>query len=141
MHVNVTIMCPICKVKKVINIPNSIISQVRQLTTISIPKDMICKHHFQVFIDKNFNVRGYQKVDFELSKNKYSNIKNLINSDSIKPDMTLKDIYNEFWEYIDDNNKTFREFILKDKKRRNFLLNNSNKVPKNNILLENIQKN
>jgi len=30
---------------------------------------------------------------------------------------SLKDIYNEFWEFIDDRNKDFQEFIEKDKRR------------------------
>ncbi|MFX0073522.1 MAG: hypothetical protein ACFFAO_20795, partial [Candidatus Hermodarchaeota archaeon] len=34
----------------------------------SVPKGLICNHNFQAFIDKNFIVRGYQKIDFELSK-------------------------------------------------------------------------
>jgi len=28
----------------------------------------------------------------------------------------LKDIYNEFWEFINDNNVDFKEFIEKDKR-------------------------
>jgi len=28
-----------------------------------------------------------------------------------------KDIYDEFWEFIDDRNKNFQEFISKDKRR------------------------
>jgi hypothetical protein len=37
------------------------------LTTISLPKGLVCDHHFQAFVDKNFVVRGYQKVDFEFA--------------------------------------------------------------------------
>ncbi len=36
------------------------------MTTVSIQKDEICEHHFQAFIDKDFRIRGYQKVDFEI---------------------------------------------------------------------------
>jgi hypothetical protein len=134
-------MCPICKLKKVITIPKLIVNQAKQLSTISVSKGIVCKHHFQVFIDRNFSIRGYQKVDFELSNKRHKNVKSLTNSYSIKQDMTLEEIYNEFWEYIDDDNETFRELIIKDKKRRNALANNSIKVPKNNNFLENIQKN
>jgi len=150
----VNIICPICKSKKDITVPVSIINQTG-LTTVSIPKDLVCKHHFQVFIDKQFKVRGYQKIDLDLAlnKNKVSNIDNLNKNDDqlfenlilegnyleYKPkkvkkihmnsepekivsnetkEMTLKEIYEEFWEFIDDNNPEFKDFIIKDKKRR-----------------------
>jgi len=31
--------------------------------------------------------------------------------------MTLEEIYEEFYEFIDDNNSTFIPFIIKDKRR------------------------
>ena len=34
-----------------------------------------------------------------------------------KKEMTLEEIYDEFWEFIDDNNQEFREFILNDPRR------------------------
>ena len=150
----VNVICPICKSKKDITVPVSIINQTG-LTTVSIPKDLVCKHHFQVFIDKQFKVRGYQKVDLDLAlnKNKEANIDNFNKNDNelfenlilegnyleYKPKkvknihmnsepekivsneeklMTLKEIYEEFWEFIDDDNSEFKEFIIKDKKRR-----------------------
>lgn len=150
----VTVICPICKSKRDITVPVSIINQTG-LTTVSIPKDLVCKHHFQVFIDKQFKVRGYQKVDLDLAlnKNKDSSIDNLNKNDNelfenlilegnyleYKPkkvknihmnnepekivsnerkEMTLEEIYEEFWEFIDDDNPEFKEFIIKDKKRR-----------------------
>jgi len=150
----VNVICPICKSKRDITVPVSIIN-LTGLTTVSIPKDLVCKHHFQVFIDKQFKVRGYQKVDLDLAlnKNKVSNIDNFnkndnelfenlilegnyleynpkkeknihLNSEPEKnvtkgrKEMTLKEIYEEFWEFIDDNNPEFKEFIIKDKKRR-----------------------
>jgi hypothetical protein len=67
---------------------------------------MICEHHFQLFIDKNFAIRGYQKVDFQANDAK-----------SQKSKMTLEEIYEEFYEFIDDNNSTFIPFIIKDKRR------------------------
>ena len=62
--------CPICKTKKSVKFPRSIINQAKQLTTVSVTKGLLCGHHFQIFIDKNFKIRGYQKVDFELSPEK-----------------------------------------------------------------------
>ena len=61
----VRVICPICKADKEINIPIEIIKQTPALTTISIPNGLICQHHFQMFVDKNYKVRGYQKVDFQ----------------------------------------------------------------------------
>ena len=185
---SILFICPICKLQKVLKFPNSIIHQAKQLSTISIPKGLVCNHHFQAFVDKNFIVRGYQKVDFEYesdlikpqkvrkkkekndnselfdnltlegnfveyqprikskankaSKNqkhplfiteevittspkKRENIPNkkqLIDSHK-KRKMNLENIYNEFWEFIDDQNNIFREFIKKDSRRG--ILNNS----------------
>ncbi len=62
---SINITCPTCQKAKKIYLPRNILKK-NGLTTISIPKDSVCIHHFQAFIDKNLNVRGYQKVDFEL---------------------------------------------------------------------------
>ena len=158
----VQVICPVCKTQNTVRIPKSVINQASQLTTVSVPKGEICQHHFQLFIDKNFKIRGYQKVDFQLDSENDKKKKNLrhkyednfVNSlklykssvskdNSIKnvpkkPDnkketkmfeesfnrknhRTLQDIYEEFWEFINDNNKTFQKFIVKDKKRRSLL--------------------
>jgi len=65
---NVVIECPICRAKKKLKFPLKIINQSKQLTTVSLPEGLVCKHNFQAFIDKNFKVRGYQKVDFEFPR-------------------------------------------------------------------------
>ena len=36
-----------------------------------------------------------------------------------KEKRSLKDIYDEFWEFIDANNSEFKDFISKDKRRLN----------------------
>ena len=123
MHINVKIICPICKVDRIINIPKRIINQSKQLSTVSIPRGTICKHHFQVFIDKNFSIRGYQKVDFELNTSRDSKHINLTDSDCIKKKLTLDEIYNEFWEFIEKDNKVFKEFIINDRRRQRSLTN------------------
>ena len=152
----VKITCPICKVKKELKFPKSVINEARQLTTISLPRGLLCDHHFQAFVDKNFVVRGYQKVDFEFETKKsiesksdvklfhkgdnelFENLifegdfvefnpkrKNIRNSHPPPNDTgknsgkrSRKDIYDEFWEFIDDRNTKFQDFIEKDKKRR-----------------------
>lgn len=67
----VKVECPFCTIKKILNIPFKIINQSKQLTTVSIPEGLVCKHSFQAFIDKNFKIRGYQKVDFEFKRIDY----------------------------------------------------------------------
>ena len=64
---NIIVICPTCGTKKELKIPSKIINQAKQLTTVSIPSGAVCEHGFQSFVDKNFKVRGYQKVDFEFS--------------------------------------------------------------------------
>ena len=65
---NIHVVCPTCKATKDLKIPSKIINQAKQLTTVSIPSGVVCEHGFQSFVDKNFVVRGYQKVDFEFYK-------------------------------------------------------------------------
>ncbi|MBN1802414.1 MAG: hypothetical protein JW891_12960 [Candidatus Lokiarchaeota archaeon] len=61
----VQVQCPACQHKKIIHLPKNIVKRTG-LTTISIPKNTICEHQFQIFLDANLIVRGYQKVDFEV---------------------------------------------------------------------------
>jgi len=61
------VVCPHCSKSKYIKIPESIINESRNVTTISIPTNFVCEHSFQVFIDKHFVIRGYQRVDFDIS--------------------------------------------------------------------------
>jgi len=152
----VEFICPVCKSKKLLEIPNSLIAEAKQLTTMSIARGLVCDHQFQAFVDKQFQVRGYQRVDFEFenksNQEKNSNSKNLKQNDnelfdnlilegnyleyrpkiskndikkclknqniaSQKRKMTLKEIYNEFWEFIDEDNEKFRDLINSDSRR------------------------
>ncbi|MBY9002656.1 MAG: hypothetical protein KGD73_01670 [Candidatus Lokiarchaeota archaeon] len=61
------VICPHCKKSKFIKIPANIIHESNNVTTISIPLNHMCEHSFQVFVDKQFAVRGYQRVDFDIS--------------------------------------------------------------------------
>ena len=156
----IQVICPICKTRDLVGIPRSRLNKSSQLTTISIQKGLICPHHFQFFMDNQFQIRGYQKVDLELNqknsiiltngvkafkqnenqtKNLYekliydgSNVEYLpVNSVKnnenkiIKHDlylkkrkMTLKEIYEEFWEFIDEKNPQFQKFITNDNRRK-----------------------
>ena len=142
-------ICPICKSKKDLDLPESIVNQASNIATISIPKGLVCEHHFQMFVDKNFHVRGYQKVDLEIeinSKDEKKNDNDLFDNlllegnflkfqpkiiqENKKPaivnqkiternkKMSNEEIYDEFWEFIEDDNAEFQEFIMKDRRRK-----------------------
>ncbi|MFX1488728.1 MAG: hypothetical protein ACFFBI_06240 [Promethearchaeota archaeon] len=64
---DIRVICPTCEASKALKIPTQIINQSKQLTTVSIPSGAVCRHSFQSFVDKNFKIRGYQKVDFEFT--------------------------------------------------------------------------
>ena len=165
----IQVICPVCKTRDIVGIPTRELRGNSHLITISIQKGLICPHHFQLFIDKNLQIRGYQKVDFELNQdnsiklsngvkafnrkkeekgNHFENIilesslvqnksPNSVNStgdnDSKQKSIpkrkiaTLKEIYEEFWEFIDEDNEKFQDFIRNDKKR-NKLLSNSKPI-------------
>ncbi|MFW9950517.1 MAG: hypothetical protein ACFFKA_10390 [Candidatus Thorarchaeota archaeon] len=61
------VICPHCQKNQFIKIPASIINESRNVTTISIPTKYMCGHSFQIFVDKQFQIRGYQRVDFDIS--------------------------------------------------------------------------
>jgi len=177
----VQVICPVCKAQNTVRIPKSVINQASQLTTVSVPKGEICQHHFQLFIDKNFKIRGYQKVDFQLdsendkkkknlrndykekfvnslklyesSVSKDNSIKNVLKKTDNKKETklieesfnrknhrALQDIYEEFWEFISDNNEIFQKFIIKDKKRRSLLKMNELTPVLDHNLLKTIDK-
>jgi len=50
-------------------------------------------------------------------------ILNANNEKNEKIEKNLKKIYNEFWEFIDDDNLEFKELILKDNRRKEALKN------------------
>ena len=161
----IQVICPICKTRDTVGIPPSRLNKETQLTTVSVHKGLICPHHFQFFIDKNFQIRGYQKVDLELnqdnskvlrngvkafnvSEEKYSNhfqklifdgdrveFKPIVKQKEIKTTgltqnhkierkkMSSKEIYEEFWEFIDDYNEIFLDYIANDKRRTKHQIN------------------
>lgn len=66
--VKILFQCPICAQSASLDLNREIFEPSDNLTTISVPKGLICDHCFQAFIDKNYTIRGYQKVDFELNQ-------------------------------------------------------------------------
>ena len=70
-YVKIRLTCPRCKKEKFLKVPKELTKHSEHLTTISIPSDFVCKHSFQAFIDRDFNVRAYQNADFEITKIEY----------------------------------------------------------------------
>ncbi len=67
MSIGVNIVCPSCGVHGGIELPTTLFSNIpKGLATVNVPAAAVCEHAFQVFIDRNGAVRGYQRVDFEL---------------------------------------------------------------------------
>ena len=86
---HIQFICPVCKTEKSLKFPKTVISQAKGLTTMSIAGGLVCKHQFQAFVDKNFMVRGYQKVDFEFEKTKSEEEKKEQPQDNLKNDKKL----------------------------------------------------
>lgn len=150
----ISFVCPVCKSEKVLQFPKSVIAQAKGLSTMSIASGLVCGHQFQAFVDKNYTVRGYQRVDFEFENikteeeilQKRKNNKNddeLFNSLILEGDYLefnptkkkddnnsqinytlkkkinlLEEIYNEFWEFIDEDNSLFQKYIKDDIRRK-----------------------
>ncbi|MFX0036689.1 MAG: hypothetical protein ACFE9I_13745 [Candidatus Hermodarchaeota archaeon] len=113
VHTNssmVQFICPVCKSKKSLEIPNSVIEEAKQLTTMSIAKGLVCEHQFQAFVDKDFQVRGYQRVDFELE--------NRLNENKSSNPIILKQNDNELFEnlILEENYLEYRPKQSKKKK-------------------------
>ncbi|HMF30549.1 MAG TPA: hypothetical protein VKK79_04005 [Candidatus Lokiarchaeia archaeon] len=65
----VDIVCPSCNTPGNIEIPKTLVENTtRGLLFVDVPSKLICEHTFQVFLDKNGVVRGYQRVDFQVGK-------------------------------------------------------------------------
>ncbi|MFW9970192.1 MAG: hypothetical protein ACFFDF_08330 [Candidatus Odinarchaeota archaeon] len=114
-------ICPVCKSKKLLEVPKSVIAEAKQLTTMSIAKGLVCNHQFQAFVDKNFQVRGYQRVDFEIDNNSFQNMDSILTNQK------------------QDESELFENLILEG----NYLeytpcqsKNNEKKFQKNNIIKE-----
>ncbi len=63
---NISLNCPICNKKGLINIPKSLIMKSFGLTCVTIAPNIICEHIFQIFLDKQYKIRGYGKSDYEI---------------------------------------------------------------------------
>ncbi len=67
MSIDIQVECPSCNQKGKIDVPlNLLVETDKGTVTIDVPPEAVCAHAFQVFLDKNANIRGYQKIDFQL---------------------------------------------------------------------------
>ena len=104
----VHLVCPECHTQKNLTVPSKIIEQSQHVITISIPTGLICEHHFQAFVDKNCDIRGYQLGDFEFSKLEYyeSSDKEREEADDDISDFTSLPLFQEIItllrDYVDD---------------------------------------
>ena len=80
----VRVKCPKCEKEKSLKIPIKIVNQNLNITTINIPKGMICDHSFQILIDKSFKIKRYQLIDCESHLLEFS--KNSDEEDSTEKD-------------------------------------------------------
>ncbi|MFX1391362.1 MAG: hypothetical protein ACFE9Z_14955 [Promethearchaeota archaeon] len=107
----VKIVCPICKEKGHINVPKYILKN-HGVTTITIPRDSLCEHKFQFFLDRNASLQVYKGTDHGIILNpRESYIDNetqnfyVINSDDCNPlephlDIKICLIFNRFNNWI-----------------------------------------
>jgi hypothetical protein len=64
----IQVVCPVCSSSDYIFIPAMAIAGTgKGLTSIFCPVDTICEHSFQIFVDNNGIVRGYETSDYELT--------------------------------------------------------------------------
>jgi hypothetical protein len=75
MKNKVQIICPICYNKNKVSVPKLI--NGLKLAEHRIFEGDVCSHQFTVYIDQNFNVLGYKKIDIDLKelKEKIGNLK------------------------------------------------------------------
>lgn len=59
----VSVTCPKCKTQARLSLNHSVFNQ-DNISTVSVPKHLVCEHEFQAFIDQKGSVRGYQSADY-----------------------------------------------------------------------------
>lgn len=67
-EISLEVVCPICGTKKNTTVPSYIFENKAFGTLkIQIHKGIICDHQFVIFVDKKGKIRGYEKIDIQLS--------------------------------------------------------------------------
>lgn len=62
----IQVSCPVCRATKNVTLPNNLITETSTITTISVPRKFICQHHFVFFLDRYFEIRGYESIDYQI---------------------------------------------------------------------------
>jgi len=83
--------CPICKIKKEVEIPMSVFSQKKTGSIkINIPKGAICSEHtFLAYLDPDGRILGLEKIDLEMRDNKNEKKRE-------SPKLTIKRLLEEY---------------------------------------------
>lgn len=100
LYKDVSLKCPVCATKDTLQVPRKVINESKQLTTISIPKGLICEHNFQAYIDKNFIARGYQKIDFEFSQMEFYEGKTQDSTETKEHRLTSLEVFNDILKIL-----------------------------------------
>ncbi len=67
--IEIEVTCPICQTVKNLNVPETVFSQKKFGTIkIQVPPGAVCpEHQFIVFVDSKGNIRGYERIDIQMS--------------------------------------------------------------------------
>ncbi len=64
-------VCPLCSAVRQVELPVEFnLKTQSNLLTVQIPVGTVCNHTFLAFIDRNFAVRGYQRIDYNMEEHK-----------------------------------------------------------------------
>lgn len=64
----IRVVCPVCQKMNYVYLPKKdILNSQKGLSSVFIHSKLVCKHSFQIFVDKKGKVRGHETPDFELS--------------------------------------------------------------------------
>lgn len=56
------VVCPYCQKSGFINLHS--IELTKSISCIKLNKNTLCEHQIHIYIDKNYVVRGYEKIDY-----------------------------------------------------------------------------
>jgi hypothetical protein len=97
----IRVVCPVCQKMNYVYLPkDDILSSKKGLSSVFIHSKLVCKHSFQIFVDKKGKVRGHETPDFELSftPDEEETLEDLEKSKSYKVFLYIKDPnYNEIF--------------------------------------------
>lgn len=67
----IKVHCKKCSVNETIDIPREIIDEcMKPILVVHIPQNRICTHQFNIFLDKNLQIRGFEYFDYDVEPKK-----------------------------------------------------------------------